>query len=185
MPTGHSTKGFAIRRLPLLAAALFALLTPCYARPIHVSKQGSDTNPGTRDRPLLTVGKAAELAMPGDIVTVHEGTYREWVRPARGGSGEEKRIIYRAAPGEKVFIKGSERISSWRKEGNGVWRVSLPNSFFGTYNPYALTLSGGWLHYGSWHHRGDVYLDGEALREKRTRQEVSAQAGTWFCRVEN
>ena len=38
------------------------------------------------------------------------------------------------------------------------WKIQLPNRFFGEYNPYALNLSGGWLHYGEWHHRGDVYL---------------------------
>jgi len=185
MPGPSSKRLRRIWQSLVFTAALFTSFTLCHGRQIHVSKQGSDTNPGTRRRPLLTISKAAELAMPGDVVIVHAGTYREWVRPARGGTGEGKRIIYRAAPGEKVVIKGSERITSWRREGNGVWRVSLPNSFFGRYNPYALKLSGGWLHYGLWHHRGDVYLDGEALLEKRTLEEVSAQKGTWCCRVEN
>jgi hypothetical protein len=111
---------------------------------------------------------------------VHAGTYREWVKPARGGTGEDKRIIYRAAPGEEVVIKGSERISTWIGEG-GVWRVELPAAFFGGYNPYALQLSGGWLNYGNWHHRGDVYLNGEAFYETQTRPEVGQQQHRWFC----
>jgi hypothetical protein len=155
-----------------------------WAREIHVTKTGSDSASGSHTRPYLTINKAASAAQPGDIVTVHAGTYREWVKPVRGGTGENKRIIYHAAPGEKVVIKGSERITSWIKEGNGVWKVELPNSSFGDYNPYALMVSGGWLNYGKWHHRGDVYLNGEAFYEKQTIQEVEKAGNTWYCEAD-
>jgi len=151
------------------------------AREIHVSKAGSDSGSGSQSSPYLTINKAAQVAQPGDAVTVHAGTYREWVKPLRGGSGEEKRITYRAAPGEEVFIKGSQRITCWVKEGDGVWKVVLPNSFFGDYNPYAMNISGGWLHYGGWHHCGDVYLDGEAFYERKTLEAVKQQKHTWCC----
>jgi hypothetical protein len=118
-------------------------------------------------------------------MTVHTGTYREWVKPARGGTSGSKRIIYRAAPGEKAVIKGSERITSWKRQAGGVWKVELPNTFFGEYNPYALKLSGGWLNYGKWHHRGDVYLNGEAFYEKETVQEVAEARQSWHCHVED
>jgi hypothetical protein len=117
-------------------------------------------------------------------VIVHGGTYREWVKPARGGTGESARIVYRAALGEEVCVKGSERITSWKPGADGVWTVELPNSFFGGYNPYALTVSGGWLNYGQWHHRGDVYLNGEAFYEKKTPQEVAETERTWSCRTD-
>jgi hypothetical protein len=150
-----------------------------------VAKTGSDSAVGSHSRPYLTVNKAASIAQPGDIVIVGVGTYREWVKPVRGGTGENKRIIYRAAPGEKVVIKGSERITSWKRQAAGVWKVELPNSFFGDYNPYALKLSGGWLNYGKWHHRGDVYLNGEAFYEKQTAQEVAEAGNTWHCQVDD
>jgi len=140
------------------------------AREIHVAKTGSDSGSGSVSDPFLSITKAAEVAQPGDTVTVHAGTYREWVKPVRGGAGEDKRIIYRAAPDEKVIIKGSEHITSWTREGGDVWKVELANSFFDAYNPYALKLSGGWLNYGQWHHRGDVYLNGEAFYEKEKTQ---------------
>jgi hypothetical protein len=142
-----------------------------------------DAAAGDQARPYLTLSKAAAVAQPGDTVTVHAGTYREWVKPARGGTGEQGRITYRAAAGEEVLIKGSERITSWAPEGDGVWKAELPNAFFGDYNPYALTLSGGWLEYGQWHHRGDVYLNGEALGERQTPEAVKQQEGTWHCQV--
>ena len=153
------------------------------AREIHVSKAGRDSDTGDRDDPYLTIGKAAQVARPGDTVIVHAGTYREWVKPARGSASEGERIAYRAAPDEKVIIKGSERITSWTNEGSGVWKVELPNAFFGDYNPYALKLSGGWLNYGQWHHRGDVYLNGEAFYEKETAEEAKQARQSWHCQA--
>jgi len=154
------------------------------AREIHVSRMGSDSASGSQARPYLTINKAASVAQPGDTVTVHAGTYREWVKPIRGGPDDSKRITYRAAPDEKAVIKGSERITSWTRQAGGVWKVELPNSFFGEYNPYALKVSGGWLNYGQWHHRGDVYLNGEAFYERKTAQEVTEVRHTWHCQVD-
>jgi hypothetical protein len=177
-----------MKKRMLLVAAVTVLVfgtSNAFAREIHVAKGGSDSGSGNEGSPYLTIGKAAEVAQPGDVVTVHAGTYREWVKPARGGTGEDARIVYRARPGEKVVIKGSERITSWTRGAGGVWKVELPNSFFGDYNPYALNVSGGWLNYGQWHHRGDVYLNGEAYYEKETAAEVSETERSWHCQVEN
>lgn len=164
-------------------ATVLAMLVPAAAREIHVSTTGSDATSGSQAEPYRTIGKAAAVAQPGDTVIVHGGTYREWVKPARGGTSEKDRIVYRAAPGEAVFVKGSEQIASWKRASQRVWEVKLPNSFFGDYNPYALKVSGGWLNYGQWHHRGDVYLNGEALYEKETAAEVEKAAQSWHCEV--
>ncbi|MHC4354947.1 MAG: hypothetical protein ACYS0H_19780, partial [Planctomycetota bacterium] len=175
-----------MRKQIILAAACMAVMYSAQtaaSREIHVSEAGRNSDAGDRDNPYLTIGKAAQVAAPGDTVIVHAGTYREWVRPARSGTSEGKRITYRAAPGKKVVIKGSERIKSWTHEGGGVWKVELPNAFFGDYNPYALKLSGGWLNYGKWHHRGDVYLDGEAFYEKETAKEVKGAEQSWHCQA--
>jgi len=175
-----------MRRYLLLIALVITIIfgSECIsAREIHVSKTGSDSASESLASPYLTINKAASLAMPGDTVTIGAGTYREWVKSVRGGTGENKRITYRTAPGEKVIIKGSERITSWTFEADGVWKVELPNSFFGEYNPYALEVSGGWLNYGKWHHRGDVYLNSEAFYEKKTAQEVKEEKNSWFCQV--
>lgn len=175
-----------IRNLAVPCAMLAAAIAgagSATAREIHVAKTGNDAHPGSRENPYLTISKAAAVAEPGDTITIHAGTYREWVQPRRGGRDENHRIVYRAAAGEEVLVKGSERIDSWVPQGQGIWKAELPNGFFGEYNPYALNISGGWLLYGQWLHRGDVYLDGEAFREQQTLDEVRQQAQTWCCQV--
>jgi hypothetical protein len=172
-------------RRSFLFAAVFISVTSVvggsWAREIHVSPAGNDASSGSGAQPYLTIGHAASVAEAGDTVIVHGGTYREWVKPARGGTDESKRITYRAALHEEVLVKGSERVTTWTPEADGVWKVELPSSFFNDYNPYALTVSGGWLDYGQWHHRGDVYLNGEAFYEKQTAQELAGAERTWFC----
>ncbi len=168
----------------MLSVSVLLRLDHSWGSELHVAKTGSDSAPGNAARPFLSINKAAAVAQPGDTVIVHGGTYREWVMPIRGGTSESNRIIYRAAPGEEVLVKGSERITSWTPEGEGVWKVELPNSFFGKYNPYELTLSGGWLDYGQWHHRGDVYLNGDAYYEKETARELAGAERAWFCQVD-
>jgi alpha-L-arabinofuranosidase len=85
----------------------------------------------------------------------------------------------------KLMAFGSEDVNSWKRQAGGVWKVSLPNSFFGKYNPYALKVSGGWLNYGQWRHRGDVYLNGKAFSEKQTVAEVGKSDRSWFCKADD
>ena len=75
------------------------------AKEYHVSLSGSDENDGTSAKPFLTIGKAAVIALPGDVITVHSGIYREQVTPPRGGNSDSERIVYQAAPGENVEIR--------------------------------------------------------------------------------
>ena len=117
---------------------------------------------------------------PGDGCLIHAGTYREWVKPPRGGESETRRITYRAAPGEVVVLKGSERVHHWTKTGAGVWQLELPDTFFGASNPFKRNLAGEWLHFGFEYHLGDIYLDGVGLKERLTREEVMASPLTWW-----
>ncbi|KMM46525.1 membrane protein, partial [Cellulomonas sp. A375-1] len=142
---------------------------------LHVAVDGSDTSEGTPSAPLRTISRAALLARPGDTVVVHEGEYREWVRPARGGLSDQRRITYTAAPGEHVVIKGSERVTGWQPDGGTVWRVSVPNTLFGDVNPFAETVDGDWAIYepgAPRKHLADVYLDGRSFYEVHARDEV-------------
>ncbi|MEY8351749.1 right-handed parallel beta-helix repeat-containing protein [Lachnospiraceae bacterium 54-53] len=140
----------------------------------YVSPYGSDKASGSEDTPFQTISKAAKIAQRGDKVIVREGVYREWVKPEHSGYSHTERITYEAAEGEKVVIKGSERISNWENTEGTVWKVSLPNAFFGDYNPYLEVLGGDWFVYPlEWNlHPGDVYLDGKSFYEAKTLEEV-------------
>ena len=151
---------------------LLAVLTSCNNE-YHVSTNGSDSGKGSERDPFKTISAAALVAQHGDVITVHEGIYRERINPPRGGTSEKKRIVYQAAPGEKVEIKGSEIIRNWTPEGQGVWKVSLPDSFFGNYNPYQDLITGDWfVSLGRDHHTGEVYLNGKSLYEAESLDQV-------------
>lgn len=137
------------------------------AKEYHVMPTGSDAAPGTPEAPFKTINHAAQVALPGDTVTVHNGVYREWVDPLNGGESDWKRILYRVADGEKAELKGSEPVTGWKKEkkGSGVWKVTLPNSFFGTTNPFNERLIGDWFWSDKVHHLGDIYLNDRSLYE--------------------
>ena len=129
--------------------------------------------------PLKTISAAAELAQPGDTIIVHEGIYREEINPPRGGISDAQRITYTAAPGEKVVIKGSEPVTGWTHVENDTWKITLPNEFFGTFNPFADLIRGDWFHAKDReHHTGAVYVDGHCLTEAPDKDVVLGRAGT-------
>ena len=156
-----------------------------------VSPSGDDGNPGTHEAPFRTINRAAQVAQPGDTITVQSGVYREWVRPARGGVSEDTRITYRAAPGADVRILGSEPATGWVQTSDKVWAIELDESRFAGFNPFntltrhpecVMTETGdcwGWLFYGRWTHLGDVYIDGVGLTEKQTMGEIEHSPLSW------
>ena len=170
-----------------------------FSQQYHVAKHGNDNNLGTVESPFLTISKAAKIALPGSVITVHEGTYRERIAPSHGGLSTTKPIIYQAAKGEDVWIKGSEIIKQWKKFKGNVWMVKIDNKFFGDFNPYVEIVQGDWLlnTYGMDHHLGEVYLNGDSLYEVGKLSDVSDENPLgrtndkdgsrykWFCKTEN
>jgi len=153
------------------------LLTICTffssAKDLHVSKKGNDNNDGSVSSPYLTITTAANVASPGDVVIVHEGIYRERITPPRGGNSDSQRIIYQAAEGEKAEIRGSEVITGWKKFKGNTWKVSIPNTYFGSYNPYLDIIAGDWFtDHDRIHHTGMVYINGKSGYESSTLEDV-------------
>ncbi|MFP4016295.1 MAG: right-handed parallel beta-helix repeat-containing protein [Halanaerobiales bacterium] len=127
-----------------------------YEKEIHVDNQNpeaSDSNDGSESRPFITINAAAEVAVPGTRVLIHGGTYRETVRPARGGTGPDRMISYEAFNGEEVIIKASVEVENfepsvgWRAvrgfkndnevpEGIKIWEIKLNPEDFKGYNPF-------------------------------------------------
>ena len=173
---------------PKIAALFLFLLGPLSAREFHVATSGDDASEGESTHPLRSIQTATNQAGPGDIITVHEGTYRERIDPPRGGESDARRITYQAAPGAKVVIKGSEIIKGWTKLKHDTWHVTLPNGFFGTFNPYADEIRGDWFKpKGRKNHTGAIYHNGHWLTEAAKAEEVLAPATKnplWFATVD-
>ena len=182
----------------VLWTALAALTAGASPKEFHVSVNGSDAGDGSAARPFRTISAAAQVAQPGDTITVHGGTYRERVTPPRGGESDDRRIVYQAAPGEEAIIKGSEVIRDWRHFSGPVWKAAVPNSLFGKYNPYKDLIAGDWFNdKGRPHHTGEVYLNGKSLFETDLLErvldprpiidirDVSGSTYTWFAEADD
>jgi len=182
-----------MKRTQLILLAL-AFSLAISAKEYHVAKTGNDKNSGALESPFLTIQKAANLAQSGDVITVHQGVYRERVTPPRGGTSDSERIVYRAAKGEKVEIKGSEVVRNWVQFSGTIWKATIPISLFGNYNPYKDLVKGDWFNdKGRSHHTGEVYLNGKSLWEMEILEKVLKPKShednfdpvgstyTWFC----
>ena len=86
-----------------ITSALLLPLASIQATEFHVSTLGNDTNAGTQAAPLRTIQHAADLAQPGDVITVHEGVYRERINQHLLIGIEAMRLLRRA---------GAERLHS-------------------------------------------------------------------------
>jgi len=178
----------AFKFLRQAALLLTLTLASSAAADLHVATTGKDSNPGTSSAPFRTIQHAADLAQPGDTITVHAGVYRERITPPRGGTSNKARIVYQAAPGEKVTITGAEPVGNWTKDQNDTWKTTIPNSLFGSFNPYSDLIHGDWFRDKDRPlHTGAVYLNGDWLTEAATLDDAQKPAGAtpfWFARVD-
>jgi len=101
----------------------------------HVSPSGSDAASGSENSPWRSIQHAADSLSPGDSVKLHEGTYAERVFFKVSGRASAP-IMFSAAPGETVTVKGLElaqgtsylNITNLDVEGFKFWGVSLEGS---------------------------------------------------------
>ena len=131
---------------------------------IYVSAKAWRDGDGSQARPFKHINDAAKIARPGDEVLVAPGIYREYVDPVNAGT-EEAPITYRSTEPLGAVITGAEEIKSWLPYEGSVWMARIPNSLFGSYNPYTTYVYGDWYFAGRSKHTGCVYLNGKALYE--------------------
>ncbi len=98
----------------------------------------SDDNDGSAARPLLTISAAVDRAVPGSVIHVYPGTYRESVVIDRDGTEEQPILIegIRGASGAMPVITGNDHFpaGAWTEvEGlNGIYQAAAFTDLGGT-----------------------------------------------------
>ena len=130
-----------------MTMAVSTCLQEVHAREWVVGQNGSDMAAGTAGDPFKTISKGAEEALPGDIILVRAGVYRERVAPPRGGVAG-KPITYRGEKLGEVFIRGSEQWQPEWKQHNGSVYFAAPQQalfdddvYVDSANPFLVELS--------------------------------------------
>jgi hypothetical protein len=130
-----------------------------YAAPADarwVAPDGDDAGLGTAEQPWRTLGRAVQAAPGGGTVVLRGGTYRESVEVP-----STRRLTIQAAPGEAVWMSGSDPVTGFVESG-GLWiRPEFSSPFSaGTLDPSLVTSTSPLA--------GDpdmVFLDGRPLRQ--------------------
>jgi len=114
-----------MKKRPLFSLLLLTIFAfTMSATEYHVSKDGDDSNEGSETSPFLTVSKAAELAIAGDVVIIHEGTYEETLRPANSGEVDAP-IVFRSAQGERVILTAMQALSGFELDGGDIYKTAV------------------------------------------------------------
>lgn len=178
-----------------------------YPRELHVSAaHGSDeTGDGSPDAPFATINAAAAIAEAGTRVLIHQGTYRECVRPAFGGEDAAHMVAYEAAGDGEVLIKASEVAASFSRSLDYsidedddetepvIWEHAFDGDMFHGYNPFGVVNcihEKSWLRYARvdqesslvpyFLRRGMIYVDGQPLRQVQLYRLMQNNPGTYW-----
>ena len=102
----HRCTNFAMLVLCLSSGlSLYAAVAPAHS--LYVSTHGGDSNPGTKEKPFLTVQHAADVANPGDTINIRGGKYCERLAVTSSGNANQGYITFRSEPGETAVLDGS------------------------------------------------------------------------------
>jgi hypothetical protein len=151
----------------LLVAAAALTAAPADKADFYVSPDGLDSNPGSLKKPFATID-AAQNAVRGRIaeglkkdieVVLLAGSYHRTTplmfSPLDSGT-QERRITYRAYPGEKVWISGGRVISGWTAGEKNRWTVTLPQVADGSWRFRQLFADGKRLSRGRFPNAPDL-----------------------------
>jgi len=111
-----------------LIGAQSASMSEVHAKDLYVSQrtpQASDMNPGTAQRPFLTIGRAVREMSPGDRILIEEGVYREALdfRKSRLSTTDPtaRPSSVQAVKNASVTISAAEVVENWEALGDGLY----------------------------------------------------------------
>jgi parallel beta-helix repeat protein len=123
LPSAHASPPVCGAFAAAVAVAVCVLVRPATAEPAapgtysvdqrHPS--ANDDNPGTREAPFKTIGKAAAVVAAGDTVVIRTGTYRESVTIEASGAAD-KPISFQPDVAANVIVTGADILTDWTKE---------------------------------------------------------------------
>jgi hypothetical protein len=93
----------------------------------HVAPSGSDAAEGTETAPFATIAHALSVALAGDAVLVHAGTYHESVQPPRGGDSSAPITLQAAGDGPAIMDGADPSLKdagAWSSSGGGVYSAA-------------------------------------------------------------
>ncbi|MFY0598183.1 MAG: right-handed parallel beta-helix repeat-containing protein [Cyclobacteriaceae bacterium] len=110
--------------LALTLLFVVSFLNVVDAKDIYVMKSGNDSNDGSMGSPYLTIGKAASVAVAGDVVYIGEGTYEETLKPTNSGT-EGSPIVFQSIEGERVIITAMQALSGWALDEGSIYKTTV------------------------------------------------------------
>ncbi|MBR5614008.1 MAG: carbohydrate-binding protein [Clostridia bacterium] len=91
---------------------------------VSQTSETKDTPDGSAERPFKTLEEAAQVAVAGDTVIVHEGVYRETLIPKNSGTPTAP-IVFKAADGEDVVISAADTVSGFKLDSKGYYKAPI------------------------------------------------------------
>lgn len=145
-----------MRLIILYFTVFLSVISVCSAQQttLYVSPGGSDSNPGTKEKPFQTIQKALDASVLLDVDFIHlkGGEYQLSkplvLRPEHSGKKDNLRIDNYDR--DKVIISGGKKIEGWKKQKNGWWIADIPE-----------------VRQGDWKFR-QLYVNGEMRTRART-----------------
>jgi Fibronectin type III domain len=146
------------RSTVLTVAAILSALAAIQAAPsavaaesgarIYVSPAGNDSNPGTAQRPILTLLHSRDLVrkinanMTGDITIILDGGTYRLAQPLildtadSGSNGHD--IVWISAQGRVAIISGAVRVTGWKRvdPSRNLWTAPAPPGLENTLQIY-------------------------------------------------
>jgi len=98
----------------------------CIGSTYFVSSNGNDSNPGTVTNPFLTIQKAADTMIAGDICYIRQGSYHETIIMNDNDGSDGSTIIFSAYDGERVVLDGTMLLDVvWEVYSGSIWKTTL------------------------------------------------------------
>ena len=119
-----------------VALLLIACLTSAARAELWVDAAAPEGGDGSAEKPFHAINDAVKVAIGGDTITVHKGTYAEVVDLKLSGS-PDKPTILRAAAGERVILSGFAPVTDWKAESNGIYTATVEGRITDLYVGFA------------------------------------------------